>query len=312
MSMYYLGFDCGSVGLKAALLDENENLVDGYYQRTAGEPVKKMKSILSEIKSKYGMIDICRVGVTGSGRKIAGMILGTEAIKNEIICHAIAAIKAYPDVGTIIDIGGQDSKWIAICDGIVSDFVMNTLCAAGTGSFLEQQCHRLQIPIEEFGDYAVRADKELNISGRCTVFAESDMISLQQVGESKENIIYGLCLALARNFIANIAKGKEFNGVILFQGGVAANKGIVRAFEQIIEKKIIVPEHFRFSGAIGAALIAKQHYDSHQFRGFEVITNEYSFTSEYCQDCENRCHVIGIKEDSRILGYMGDRCEKWH
>jgi predicted CoA-substrate-specific enzyme activase len=307
----FLGIDCGSVTIKAALLNDDEKLIDGFYFWTEGEPVHKLKTILSIIKKKYGKIKIIRAGVTGSGRKIIGIVMGSYAVKNEIICHSYATIKEFPDVRTIIDIGGQDSKFISIKKQIVNDFAMNTLCAAGTGSFLEHQSSRLNILIEDFGKYALKADKELNISGRCTVFAESDMISLQQIGESKNNIIYGLCLALARNFINNIARGKEFHKPIFFQGGVAANEGMIKAFQHVLGKKTTVPKNFKIMGAIGAALIGKRHYSGVLFRGFDIISNNYAFFSHVCMDCDNQCHIVGIKDEARVLGYMGGRCGKW-
>ena len=151
--------------------------------------------------------------------------------------HAVASSTLYPEVQTILEIGGQDSKIIILRNGIVSDFAMNTVCAAGTGSFLDHQSQRLGIPIEQFGEYALKSTVPVTIAGRCSVFAESDMVHKAQMGYSKEDIISGLCHALVRNYMNNVGKGKDVQGPVVFQGGVAFNKGIIKAFEDELNVK---------------------------------------------------------------------------
>ncbi len=159
------------------------------------------------IRDKVDM-EICGVGATGSARNLAGVIVGADVVKNEITAHAVAASTVNPKVQTVLEIGGQDSKIIILRDGVVVDFAMNTVCAAGTGSFLDQQASRLNIPIEEFGGLALRGKSPVRIAGRCSVFAESDMIHKQQLGHNLEDIIGGLCEALVRNFLNNLGKGE--------------------------------------------------------------------------------------------------------
>jgi len=192
---------------------------------------------------------------------------------------------------------------------------MNSVCAAGTGSFLDRQASRLEIPIEEFGGYALRAKSPVRIAGRCAVFAESDMISKQQAGHSAEDIIAGLCEALVRNYLNNLAKGKEINGPILFQGGVAANAGILSAFEKAIKKKIIIPQHYDVMGAYGASLIAKDQISASKtrtkFKGFDNLKHQFMTKSIACSDCANMCEVVRIMSDGACIAHWGDRCGKW-
>src|SRR5659263_191254 len=192
-------------------------------------------------KTGYLGIDVGSVGTTGSARHLTGIIVGADVVKNEITAHAVAASQVVPDVNTVLEIGGQDSKLIILRDGVVTDFAMNSVCAAGTGSFLDHQSARVAIPIEDFGNYAVRSESPAHIAGRCSVFAESDMIHKQQVGVAVEDIIYGLYHALVRNYLNNLSKGKELLAPMVFQGGVAANAGMKRAFEDALSMEIVIP-----------------------------------------------------------------------
>ena len=171
----YLGIDVGSVTTKMALVNEQGKYIDSYMLKTAGKPVEAVQKGLTQIKSQSVQeYSIQGVGTTGSGRNLAGALVGADVIKNEITAHAVAASTNIPGVQTILEIGGQDSKIIILRDGIVTDFAMNTVCAAGTGSFLDHQAQRLNVPIEKFGETALRSTNPARIAGRCGVFAESE------------------------------------------------------------------------------------------------------------------------------------------
>jgi predicted CoA-substrate-specific enzyme activase len=259
-------------------------------------------------------VSIAGAGTTGSGRYLAGAIIGADIVKNEITAHAVAARLEVPEVQTILEIGGQDSKIIILRQGVVIDFAMNTVCAAGTGSFLDQQAARLGIPIENFGELALKARHPVRIAGRCTVFAESDMIHKQQMGHNIEDIIGGLCEALVRNYLNNVAKGKEILAPIVFQGGVAANAGIRAAFSKALGQEIIVPRHFAVMGALGAALLARDYVNNNRetkFKGFEVAEEEFRAHSFTCQGCSNLCEIVNIEEEGSIVARWGSRCGKW-
>ena len=328
----YLGIDVGSVTTKLALVDENGKYVDSYTLRTAGKPVMAAQEGLKHLKAQATQeYDVKGVGTTGSGRNLAGALVGADIIKNEITAHAVAASVNIPGVQTILEIGGQDSKIIILRDGIVTDFAMNTVCAAGTGSFLDHQAQRLNVPIEEFGDTALKSTNPARIAGRCGVFAESDLIHKQQLGYPVEDLLYGLCQALVRNYLANLALGKDLLPTISFQGGVATNKGMVKAFEEELKTKIVVPENHQTMGAIGAALLAMENHQYTEkpttFRGWEVGDMHFASITCDCNGCSNQCEVITIVEgmdehnhphyetikdiQGNITARWGGTCGKW-
>ena len=231
----YLGIDVGSVTTKVALVDDKGKYVESYMLRTSGNPTRAVQNGLKELYAKkQSDWEVKSVGTTGSGRNLAGALVGADVIKNEITAHAVAASVNVPGVQTILEIGGQDSKIIILRDGIVTDFAMNTVCAAGTGSFLDQQAGRLNVRIEDFGEIALTSKTPARIAGRCGVCAESDLIHKQQLGYPVEDLLYGLCQALVRNYLANLALGKELLPTVSFQGGVATNSGMVKAFEEAL------------------------------------------------------------------------------
>jgi predicted CoA-substrate-specific enzyme activase len=312
--MHYLGVDVGSVSTDLVLLDENMKVIEKLYLRTKGKPIRAIQEGFRLLKSKYDGIEIGAAGTTGSGRQIASTLIGADAVKNEITAHAVAALEIDKEVRTIIEIGGQDSKIILLKNGVVIDFAMNTVCAAGTGSFLDRQAERLDIPIEEFGDYAIKASTSVRIAGRCAVFAESDMIHKQQLGYNEGDIIKGLCDALVRNYLNNVAKGKEIVPKIFFQGGVAANIGMKVSFENALGCEVFIPEHHNMMGAIGAAIIAKSAAEKAgktNFKGFNLADSSFVSTSFECEDCTNKCEVVKINENDNAIGCFGDRCGKW-
>lgn len=326
----YLGIDVGSVTTKLAMVDENGKFIDSYMIRTSGKPVVAvqtgMRKILEKALCEYNVLG---VGTTGSGRNLAGALVGADIIKNEITAHAVAASTYVPGVQTILEIGGQDSKIIILRDGIVTDFAMNTVCAAGTGSFLDQQASRLNVPIESFGEVALKSTSPARIAGRCGVFAESDLIHKQQLGYPQEDLLYGLCQALVRNYLSNLALGKEILPIVTFQGGVATNKGMVKAFEEALNTEIVVPENHQNMGAIGAALLAMENHQYNgtptTFKGWEVGDMAFnSFTSQCC-DCSNNCEIITIVQgevtstelkrgkdnQDNVIARWGGTCGKW-
>ena len=256
-SRTFMGIDIGSVSLNIAIIDEKLRILESVYERTKGQPIPVLVDVFEGLEKRFP--ELCGAVCTGSGRDLIADVMGVDK-ENEIITQAKAIGYFHPGVRTVIEIGGQDSKLIFLerdeRNGrtVIVDHALNEICAAGTGSFLDQQAYRLGISIDEFSSLATRAEKPATIAGRCSVFAKSDMVHLQQEGTAQEAIIAGLCYALARNYISNLGKGKRFVKPIAFQGGVAANKGVVKAFEELLELKpgeLIIPEHFKVMGAIG-------------------------------------------------------------
>ncbi|NLW01637.1 MAG: 2-hydroxyglutaryl-CoA dehydratase [Clostridiaceae bacterium] len=312
--MLYLGIDVGSVSTDLVLLDHGLQVVEKHYLRTRGNPIRAIQEGFRLLADQYGDREIAACGTTGSGRQIASVLVGADVVKNEITAHAVAALELDPDVKTIIEIGGQDSKIILLRNGVVSDFAMNTVCAAGTGSFLDRQAERMGISIEEFGDYALKAETPVRIAGRCAVFAESDMIHKQQMGYNQSDIIMGLCEALVRNYLNNVGKGKDIRPKVFFQGGVAANRSMKIAFERALGFEVTVPENHKMMGAIGAAILARDAVRKRartRFRGFSLVEKHFESKGFECEGCSNRCEVARICENGMEIGCFGDRCGIW-
>ncbi|MFA5308580.1 MAG: acyl-CoA dehydratase activase [Dehalococcoidales bacterium] len=312
----YLGIDVGSVSTKFAVLDGAAELIASLYLPTGGRPL----AVLQEGLGKIGRmlppdVEIKGAAATGSARYLAGAIVGADLVKNEITCQAVAAVRAVPEVRTVIEIGGQDSKLILIRDGMVADFAMNTVCAAGTGSFLDHQAARLRLTIGELSSLALEGKDKVHISGRCTVFAESDMVHKQQMGHDVKDIIYSLCRTLVRNYLSDVGSGKDIQSPVVFQGGVAFNRGIVRALEEELKTDITVPPHPEVMGAIGAALLVREKAAEMQgqcaFRGFSVSRAVYDTSSFACRACPSACEIVRISEKDRVIACWGGQCDKW-
>lgn len=309
MKKAYLGIDIGSISTKGIIIDKNNTILASSYLWTKGNPLKAAKEVLENLKPKIpSEYQIVGIGTTGSARKLIGTILGANIIKNEITAHAIGTISKYPEVRTIIEIGGQDSKIILIKNKIVVDYAMNTLCAAGTEAFLSSQAKRLDIPVEEFGKIALTSQNPTSIAARCTVFAESNLVHKAQMGYKKEDIIAGLCKSVATNYLNNVGKGKKILPPIIFQGGVSKNIGVVKAFENILNEKILTDENGHLMGALGVAILSKKEPEI-KFN-FNIIENNFETSSITCSGCPNNCEIICVKKDKELLDFWGNRCEK--
>ncbi|MEE0518703.1 acyl-CoA dehydratase activase, partial [Slackia sp.] len=238
----FLGVDTGSISTKGVIIDEDCSIIARTYLWTEGDPSQAARRVVADLARQIDreQTEVVAVGTTGSARRLVGAMLGAQVVKNEITAHAVGTTYLHPDVRTILEIGGQDSKIICVEDGVAVDYAMNTLCAAGTGSFLSSQAHRLGVEVEEFGEIALRSDNPANIAARCTVFAESDLVHKIQMGYAREDVIAGLCKAVATNYLNNVGKGKKINAPVVFQGGVSKNVGVVHFFEEALGCKVTV------------------------------------------------------------------------
>lgn len=306
----YLGIDIGSISTKGVIIDENNNILASIYLWTEGNPVEAVKKVAANLKGQMRTnYTLKGIGTTGSARKLIGLMLDANIIKNEITAHAVGTMSKYPKVKTILEIGGQDSKIILIDNGIIADYAMNTLCAAGTGAFLSSQAKRLGIPIEEFGNMAIRADNPAKIAARCTVFAESDLVHKSQMGYSKKNIVAGLCKSIVLNYLNNVGKGKKILGPIVFQGGVSKNKGVVKYFEEVLDEKVIVDDNGHLMGAIGIAIMSR---NSQTNKTYSLEINEISFETKgiECNKCSNNCELLKIYKNNNLIETIGSMCGK--
>lgn len=309
-----IGIDIGSISTNVVAIDKEKNLIAKFYLRTAGRPIEAVKKGISLLYKEVGdNLKVISVGTTGSGRYLIGDLVGADTVINEITAQATAAVHIDPKVDTIFEIGGQDSKYISLKDGVIIDFEMNKICAAGTGSFLEEQAERFNIRIEDFGDIALKAKSPINLGERCTVFMETNVYSHYQKGAKIEDILAGLAYSIVINYLNRVVGRKKIGERIFFQGAVAFNKAVVAAFENVLKKPIIVPENHEVTGAIGAAIVAlKNSSGKSNFRGFKEIEEiNYKQSTFECQGCTNCCEIKKVSiGDSETLFY-GGRCEKY-
>jgi len=254
--VYTAGVDVGAITAKAAVFGDGELLATAVilagYERAAAA-----LQVLDQALARTGLAreQIARLVATGYGRV---QVPGADRTVTEITCHARGAHYLCPDVRTVIDIGGQDSKGIAVgAGGKVLDFVMNDKCAAGTGRFLEVMAHALEVDLADFGQLALAALRRARISSTCTVFAESEVITHLAAGAPRAEIVAGLHEAIAAR-IATMIGRIPVQDMVVLTGGVAHNAGVARMLEERLGHTIIVPEHAQLAGAIGAALIARE------------------------------------------------------
>jgi predicted CoA-substrate-specific enzyme activase len=314
----YLGVDVGSVSTNLVVLDTEGEVVKEIYVKTDGRPVEVVNKGLADIWNEMGpRLNILGVATTGSGRELIGELIGADTINDEITAHKTGAtfigrklIDRVPD--TIFEIGGQDSKFISLQDGVVVDFAMNEACAAGTGSFLEEQAEKLGINIiDEFAELALSSEAPVRLGERCTVFMERDVNSYLQRGADKKALVAGLAYSIAYNYLNRLVGQRHIGDTVYFQGGTAYNDSVAAAFSMILGKEIIVPPYNGVVGAIGAALLAREKMSATQapsrFRGWDLEKVDYTMREFTCKGCSNECDIrqFTIGEEKT---YWGDKC----
>ena len=313
----YLGIDIGSTTTKYALIDKNHNLIHKNYVHTRGKPIEVTQELLKQIIDVLGdRVEILGVATTGSGRYVVADFLNADLAIDEITAHARGAIEIDPEVETIFEIGGQDSKYISLVNANPLDFDMNKVCAAGTGSFLHELANKYGINIVgEFQDSALSSKAPVKLTDRCTVFMESDLASYHQKGASKEDLVAGLCYAIVHNYLNRVVGKRKIGKRIMFLGGPSLNKGVVAAFENVLNRSLLVPLHREVLGAFGAAVCVRQKMlsdgrDHSTFRGmFSSINDRMNFTEKVCHadpNCHNQCKLKIYRFDNRRSVWGGD------
>ncbi len=321
----YLGIDVGSLSTKAVVMDKQKRILAKIYLMTGGRPLdaihQVMQSIGQQVKDK---VKIIGAASTGSGRYLTGDFIGADIVINEITAQATGAAIVNPMVDTIFEIGGQDSKYISLNNGVVVDFEMNHACAAGTGSFIEEQAQRLGISIKnEFAKLAFASKSPVKLGERCTVFMESDLLSYQQQGAKTEDLVAGLSYSIVSNYLNRVVGRRKIGSNICFQGGTAFNTAVWAAFEKVTGKPIMVPDHHEVTGALGAAAIAAVYMEQmaisdggrpqSKFKGFSNVVNaNYSVESFACEYCSNHCEIKKVQLANSEPLYYGSRCDRYN
>jgi len=321
----YLGVDVGSLSTKAVVMDRYKRILAKIYLMTAGRPLDAIHQVMKEIGDQVqNKVKITGAASTGSGRYLTGDFIGADVVINEITAQATGAAIVNPKVDTIFEIGGQDSKYISLNNGVVVDFEMNHACAAGTGSFIEEQAQRLGISIKnEFAQLAFASKSPVKLGERCTVFMESDLLSYQQQGATTEDLVAGLSYSIVANYLNRVVGRRKIGDNICFQGGTAFNKAVWAAFEKVTGKPIMVPDHHECTGALGAAAIAAEHIEQaaqqagvrpeSKFKGFENLVNaDYTVESFACDHCSNHCEIKKVQMVGSEPLYYGSRCDRYN
>ena len=313
----YMGIDIGSVSTNLVVVDDEGRVIKEIYTKTDARPVEVVTKGLIDIHAEIGArINLLGVGTTGSGRELIGELCGADIITDEITAHKTGADFIGRQIGrqvdTIFEIGGQDSKFISLQDGIVVDFAMNEACAAGTGSFLEEQAEKLGINIiDEFAQLALSSAAPIRLGERCTVFMERDVMAYQQRGARREDLVGGLAFSIATNYLNRLVRERTVGDCIFFQGGTAYNDAVAAAFSQILGKEIIVPPYNGVMGALGMALLARERTqrtgEPSTFRGWDLGAVDYTVVDFVCKACSNECDVRQFTIEGQKT-YWGDKC----
>ena len=312
-STVYLGIDIGSTSSKAVLMNEDKQVVAGLYTRTAGQPLQAVQCLFEAVchieTTYHTRFTIAGAGTTGSGRKFMGKIIGADIILDEITAHARAAYELDPETDTIIEIGGQDSKFTVMKKGMVTFSVMNNVCAAGTGSFIEEQAKRLNCPLSEYADRAALACAPLT-SDRCTVFMDRDLNHYLNTGYSVNEILAAVLHSTRENYLTKVAVTGSIGNKIFFQGATAKNKALIAAFEMKLKKPIMVSQYCHLTGALGVALeLHDKNLKATNFRGLELYKKQIPIISETCEFCTNHCKlkVAAIDGEMEAYGFLCGR-----
>jgi predicted CoA-substrate-specific enzyme activase len=309
----WLGIDIGSTSTKAVLLDSNKEVKAGFYTRTSGQPLQAVQVIFEAIvdfREKQNIsFTISGAGTTGSGRKFTGKILGADIILDEITAHARAAYELDRETDTIIEIGGQDSKFTTMRNGMVTFSIMNNICAAGTGSFIEEQAKRLDCSLYEYAERVENVCSPM-ASDRCTVFMERDLNHYLMAGYSKEEILAAVLHSTCENYFTRVAAKVHIGNKIFFQGATAKNKALVAAMEQKLKKPLMVSRYCHLTGALGVALeLYDQQVETTIFRGLDLYKKTVPVRSEVCLLCTNHCKlkIADIDGQTEAYGFLCGR-----
>jgi len=317
----YLGIDVGSTTSKYVLMSEDREMVHKSYVPTQGKPIEVTQGLLKSIRDDVGKkIEIVGTATTGSGRNVVGDFLNVDLIIDEITAHAKGAVEIDPDVDTIFEIGGQDSKYISISNTYPLDFDMNKVCAAGTGSFLHELANKHGINIvDEFQQIALSSEAPVRLAERCTVFMESDLVSYHQKGVKEKDLIGGLCYAIVYNYLNRVVGKRRIGKRVMFLGGPSLNKGVVAAFENVLGRGLLVPDHREVLGAYGAAIsvqekMGMENKNESTFRGLDsAIKDRMECTEKICHadpNCHNQCKLKIYDFDGR-RSIWGGECGRY-
>ena len=304
-----MGLDIGAVMVKGVIVDIYDNIISSSCLYNEGNPVKTVKMVIREMQKdidleKYAVLGI---GVTGSARKLIGKMLDAVVIKNEVLAQARGTAIIYPGVRTILEIGGEDSKIILIRDGKVIDYAINTLCGAGVGAFINDMAKLFGVRVDDISKLALNSKKRIDVSSKCAIFAKSELLHKVQEGYKKEDIMAGISLMVAKNYVNNVAMGKKIQTPIVFNGGVSKNEAVVKNLSELLGEEIIVGKNSHLMGAIGVAILARE---SKIERVFDFDIENYNIETKLtnCLECANNCEIVMVYKNDKLVDKWGNKC----
>ena len=306
-----MGLDIGAVMSKGIIIDRHDNIIASACCYTKGDPISATRQLIKELRNEIDVdnYQVVAVGVTGSARKLVGTLLGAVSINNEITAQTMGTIKLYPDVKTIMEIGGESAKIILVNNGIVNDFAVNTSCTAGVGIFMDNFAKTLDIDVADIGRIAIGSHNKVGVTSRCAVFAGTDLIYKIQTGYKREDVLAGLCQMVAKNYINTVTKDKKKQSPIVFNGGVSKNIAVIRELEALIGEKIIVNKNSHLMGAYGVAILAR---DSKKETCFDFNIDNYKLETKMtdCNNCANNCKLVLVYKNDKLIDHWGNRCKE--
>ena len=310
MNKLYMGIDIGMAFAKGVIIDGNNNILASSYLDTLGNPIRAVKAVIREMREEIDLdkYQVVSVGVTGSARKLIGLLLNANTIRNEVTALAVGTIRLYPDVKTIFEIGGYDSKIILVNDGVVTDYGLNTACMAGTGIFISNLAKRLDIDINEISKLALKSKNRIRPTTKCMLFADADINDKLQKGYQISDILAGVCKTIVSDYLNNVAKGKKIQSPIVFNGGVSKNQMIVKCFEEELNEKIIVNRNSHLMAALGIAIMARE---SKKENVFNLNIDNYKLETKVinCVKCSNNCEMVMVYRNDKLIDYWGNKCK---
>ncbi len=309
MDKLYMGIDVGTSYTKGVIIDKYDNIMSSYCIETLGDSIMAVKTVILKMKndidlSKYKVMS---VGVTGFAKKMVGVFLDSQVIRNEVMAVSASVLRMYPDVRCIIDIGGEDSKIIIIDNGRIADMVMNTACGAGIGNFLLNLSKKMGVSLSDFSNLG---SSNSHITSRCMIYAWSDLLDKISTGYSKEDILGSACKMVSKNYINGVCKGKNIREPIVFAGGVSNNLTVVRCLEKELGKKIIVNKNSQLFGCIGVAILARESKIEKEFN-FDINNGSIETEMISCNNCDKECSIVTIYKNNDLIDAWGNKCDKF-
>ena len=310
MNKLYMGIDIGSIMTKGVIIDGYDNIITSACLYTRGKPVEVVKKVINEMQKDIDLdnYQVVGVGTTGSARRLIGLMLGASVIQNEVKAISLGTIRKYPAVRTILEIGGQDSKVILVNNEKIIDYGISSSCMAGTGAFIESLAKRLDLEVSDIGRLALKSKKRIDITGRCMVFAETDIVNKLQSGYKLDDVLAGVCHGVAMGYVNNLIKGKKVKEPIVFNGALGKNPMIIKYLEEVLGERVIVDKNAHLMGALGVAIMARESKEEKVFN-FELQDYNIETKLTSCVGCANSCEIVTVYKNNKVIDHWGNKCD---